>query len=228
MKNCVLFFILSITNIFVAQEFSAFMPNCKFEGVGSRVQNRIIEKVFVNDSIQLKLGIVANCAVDSSYKFHISQKKNALQFSIDSKNVFTSCSCYFEVYFSVKSNDPDSINVFYRDIELITSKDYFRRVDPVYKVYKKDTINRFDAFGFQQGLHISFENNIPRCVFYYISNSPVWDACLTRKGKLKEFCYYSVDNKFLQNISLKELNAFLRKEYPKLKKVRKNLKRMIK
>ena len=113
-----------------------------------KINNRIISQTTSN----LLIGVIVNCCFDE-FKAELNDNKLNL---IAEGEEFCTCDCYFELNYHFNKNFkiPDSITFNKKPIYFSEHK--YKLRDVIFELYKNDTINLFDKYGFKQGRHIRF------------------------------------------------------------------------
>jgi hypothetical protein len=92
--------------------------------------------------------------------------------------------------------------------EYLNVSPYFANEFPImFDIYKGDTINYVNKYGYPEGAHIEFSDNGKKDIEkFYVDGRIIWVKLYNYKGKLDEFC--------LRNGY--EDECYSRKEYKKL------------
>jgi len=135
-----------------------------------RIRNRVSDIFFKNDTLFISVGFVANCGFATEHLYpgaHYLNDTLYLSFDLepqitDSVNegeeiiYFTSlnyeeCDCCFEFMYLLKNIPHDSIPIKLNDKNIYFHKEKYKTYPISYKVFKGDTINFVDKYGFRQG-----------------------------------------------------------------------------
>lgn len=190
--------IILISSKVNAQVLSATIKNCKHQAVSSRVQDRIISIEMKGDTCHYVLGkVLPNCNIDSTFTiFYDWFNPDSLDIKVDLQNQYTSCNCYFEIILDVIKKNANVPVISYDRTFLFELSPHFYKIQPEkYMIYKGDTINFSDIYGFKQGKHIFFdqENNLPSHMIFYSNDIVVWDANYSKNENLILINFYKVD-----------------------------------
>ncbi len=68
------------------------------------------------------------------------------------------CDCYYKLHFSITGLKPNQIYPVMLNNKLLPVYNHrYLLVEPKFELYKGDTINLFDHYGFRQGKHMAFD-----------------------------------------------------------------------
>ena len=152
---------------------------------------RLISKKMINDTLNLKIGIVNNC--DFTPKVQHLKKSDSLYLSIKNVSQITAaCNCYYELELKIPEIKDTNFITFLENRELIYSvnKYIFPRPDEFENSQK---YNQFSANGEKKGLWIVYHKNsnqIKTRIFYELNKSG--------NSQVKWYVNYTIDNQIIE------------------------------
>ena len=180
-------------------------------------ENRLIAKIFINDTLDLTMGIVRNC--DYSAQVEVKLASDSLILSItNGSDIFAACKCYFEVHLKIVGITEPNFNLYYNSktyqfrengIETVTEILELEELpkyifpNPKERMVIRDDydkINRYTADSLKIGhwLYDTITSNSQPFECFYIINEAgqseiEWYITYNELGKFDEICAYKKD-----------------------------------
>lgn len=137
---------------------------CEPAGWGRIIMKRIISQKFYEDTLELEIAAVVNCAGISEVDFKYNQDTLAIDYFDGKREIdtatgsmvteLTSCDCYFVFSFKIVGLKVIPSVVKFAGDEIHFSKEKYKTFPIKYEIYKGDTINYRDKYGMPQGRFI--------------------------------------------------------------------------
>jgi hypothetical protein len=171
-----------------------------------RIRQRIINQYFVNDTLNISLGIIAECDLDDPF-IGIIQSNDTIDFKIERKplieydsithdtiysQMIVECHCCYEFYFKILGLTSKNYYVRVNNELLLESNEKYLTYPVKYELSQiGDTINYKDKYGLNQGLwirnhkdgsidKIKYVNGKPTSFKKYYSNGQIKCDCICR------------------------------------------------
>ena len=169
-----------ITSFALSQESNLidFLPStCDYNENTERIRNRISEIYLQNDTLFVSVGFVANCGYEDNPIADAIIKNDTLYLSFGYKYVIEDtlvengdsvfiisfseyeCDCCFEFQYLVRNVNSDTIPVKLNDKLITFHLEKYMTYPIRFEVFKGDTINLVDKYGFRQGLWLIFNDD---------------------------------------------------------------------
>jgi hypothetical protein len=128
-KNVIIFLLFISYSSVISQSGSAYLISSKINDCTdykelSRIQNRIIELNFANDTLNAIVGLVDNCSFKNNAIINIVKDTISVINQADVEE-FTDCKCYYELQFEIYTNSKQSFKIKFNNKELFQSNSIY-------------------------------------------------------------------------------------------------------
>ncbi|MBT1689332.1 hypothetical protein [Dawidia soli] len=104
------------------------------------------------------------------------------------------CTCCFSIEFAIEQLPASEYQTYFHGKKIELSNDHYKTTQPTSEVYKGNTINRMNRYGFKEGLWMTFYKDgsiesieqYPESELYY-EESPLWKKDFYPSGQLSFF-----------------------------------------
>lgn len=136
-----------------------------------RLRRRIINQWFTNDTLHVELASTATCCVD--FKPSIDFNTNILDIRFEETGDFCECICCYQFIYHITGLQEREFITHLNGKPIQQSDEAYLTYPIRFDIYKGDTINYVDKYGFRQGLFLSeSKDETPPLKMVYKDNKP--------------------------------------------------------
>lgn len=117
-----------------------------------RIKTRIVDQWYKGDTLMIEVGTVALCCVD--FEPHISFNNKVLDLQFKETGIPCECDCCYQFIYKIMGLKDQKFTTTLNGKSIQYSEEKYRTKPERFEIYNGDTINRFDKYGFKQGLFI--------------------------------------------------------------------------
>jgi YD repeat-containing protein len=171
-----------------------------------------ITGIRVQDGITfLTINFTENCC--ATFKPQISFKDNKL-FLMPYKKYsgdYCACNCCFSIEYKIEGLPGSGYEIYFQGKNVETSSDHYKVVQPTGEVYKGNSINRTNRYGFKEGLWMTFyedgkiktQEKYPESELYH-ERRPQWEKSFYPSGRLSHFSRKDTTEAWFEDGTLKD------------------------
>jgi hypothetical protein len=139
------------------------------------LKNRITYKETIDASTFITVNFSANCC--GTFKPEVQFFENKLTLLTNYYGAKCSCNCCFSIEFEISGLAGKQYDVYFNDEKVVLSGDYYETVEPSFKLYNGQKINRTTKYGFKEGIWMTFyEDGQLKSISQYPDTVEYYDA----------------------------------------------------
>jgi len=178
-------------------------------------QNRLIKKEIFNDTLNLRIGIVRNCAIEPEVNYSING--DSLFLSIENiSTIWEGCVCCFELEIKI-AEIKDTNFITFIENEQIRKQNNKYIFPSLSQIESNGPINQVNSDGQKIGLWYYYSDDSIRVTsksYYFIDDAGIsrykWEVVFDEEGQIDTICAFTgVDNEGISNVTCIRKDQYL-------------------
>lgn len=159
-----------------------------------RIKNRITNIEKSDGLLKITVNFSENCCAKFEPTIHFEDSILYLVPFTKKSDIYCTCDCCFSIEYEISGLDGTDFDIYFKEKKVEYSENYYDTISPSFQMYKGDTINRTNKYGFSEGKWITFYEDgavrsvseYPELVLYHKSY-PNWSKHYYQNGNLEEY-----------------------------------------
>lgn len=124
-----------------------------------RLVNRITHFESNNGITSITVNFSDNCCISFRPEIDFQNNKLVLLPYKELSGELCTCNCCFSINYEITGLETENFEVYFNNEKIELSDDHYRTIEPRSELYKGETINKLNKYGFEEGIWLSFYEN---------------------------------------------------------------------